>query len=141
MLKDLLNNHIQFAESAATWADAIKLAAEPLLADGSIEPGYVAAMIKNVETNGSYIVIIPNLAIPHALPENGVNITAISLLKLRQPVMFPENKPVQVIMALAPYDPDVHLELMSELTDLLMEEDRLEKLYAAANEIQLKELL
>lgn len=141
MLKQYLKDHIQFAPGAVTWQKAIETAAAPLLKDGSIQQSYINAMIQNVEKNGPYIVILPNFAIPHAKPENGVKETSMALLKLEKPVLFPENKPVQLLIVLAPLHPDVHLELMSELTDLLIDEDTLNKLFAASTKPQIEELL
>ena len=39
-------------------------------------------MINNVKEIGSYIVIAPKVAIPHARPEDGTNKLGISFLKL-----------------------------------------------------------
>lgn len=141
MLKKFLSEHIQFASEAPSWQEAIQLAATPLLKDGSIQPSYVDAMIQNVEINGPYIVILPNFAIPHAKPDKGVVQTSMALLKLEKPVIFPENKSVQLLIVLAPLHPDVHLELMSELTDLLIDEDALQKLFTATTNAQIEELL
>lgn len=141
MLKNFLSGHIQFASEASSWQEAIQMAAAPLLKDEAIQSSYVDAMIQNVEINGPYIVILPNFAIPHAKPEKGVVQTSMSLLKLEKPVMFPDSKPVQLLIVLAPLDPDVHLELMSELTDLLIDEEALQKLFTATTNAQIEELL
>ena len=57
MITDLLGKHVQTAERAEDWKDAIRMAAAPLLENGSIRASYIDAMIHNVEVNGPYIVI------------------------------------------------------------------------------------
>ncbi|MFB8734775.1 PTS sugar transporter subunit IIA [Bacillus sp. SL00103] len=43
-------------------------------------------MIQSVDQNGPYIVIAPQVAIPHARPEDGVNELSMSLMTFEQPV-------------------------------------------------------
>ena len=49
-------------------------------------------MIKNVIENGTYIIILPGLAIPHTRPEHGAIKTGASVLKINEGVLFPDNK-------------------------------------------------
>ena len=53
----LTKEHIQLEVEADDWRDAIHKSAEPLVQDGYIDARYINAMIKNVETNGPYIVM------------------------------------------------------------------------------------
>jgi len=141
MLKEYLKENIQFAGQVSTWQQAIRMAAEPMKARGDIKEGYIEAMIQNVLTNGPYIIIMPHLALPHARPETGVNCTGMSFLKLEKPVVFPEEKPVTVIIVLAAKGEDTHLELLAELTDILMDEDKLKQLFAGTRKQEILELM
>ena len=71
MITDLLGRHVQTAEKAEDWKEAIRMAASPLLENGSIRASYIDAMIHNVEVNGPYIVIMPDVAMPHSRVEDG----------------------------------------------------------------------
>ena len=51
MITDLLGKYVQTAEKAEDWKEAIRMAASPLLEDGSIQASYIEAMIRNVEVN------------------------------------------------------------------------------------------
>ena len=64
MLEGFINNRIMVKDSVNSWEEAIKIAAEPMLKDGLIEERYIDSMIKNVIENGTYIIILPGLAIP-----------------------------------------------------------------------------
>ena len=65
MITDLLGKHVQTAKKAEDWKNLIRMAA-PLLENGSIRASYIDAMISNVEVNGPYIVIMPDVAMPHS---------------------------------------------------------------------------
>lgn len=131
MLKDLLTpGRIQLAENVESWQEAIWLAAHPLLAEGCIETSYVDAMIQNVCKLGPYIVIAPNVAIPHARPCDGVNELSMSLLSLKHPVYFSEKEQhkARLIIILASRDNTEHISSLSELCTMLSIEGNLEKL-------------
>jgi ascorbate PTS system EIIA or EIIAB component len=124
VLNELLTEEtIQLREGLNDWKEAIKIAAEPLLKKGIVEDSYVDAMIENIEILGPYVVIGPEVAIPHARPEKGVKQVGISFLKLRQPVNFLNNEmyPVRLLFCIAAIDNTTHLKALSQLTTLLNE--------------------
>jgi mannitol PTS system EIIA component len=123
MLSEYLEETIQLKNSVSSWEESIRTAAEPLLNQGKINDSYVQDMISNVHEFGSYIVIIPGVAMPHAQNKGGVNKNGLSLLKLEEPVMYPEEKPVTVIIALAATDSDGHLDLIADLAAILGDND------------------
>lgn len=141
MIKEMLKGRIQVKESAVSWEEAIRISAEPMLAAGCIEECYIEQMIGNVIQNGPYIVIMPGVAMPHAKPETGVNRNGISLLKLKQAILFPEEKEVTLILALAANNPEEHLDLISEVTDLLIDEEKMERLFGAVSTEEIMEIL
>ncbi|WP_226584068.1 PTS sugar transporter subunit IIA [Halobacillus litoralis] len=141
MLAEHLEGNVRFLESVNTWEDAIKEAASPLLYKGSITPEYIDAMINNVHTNGPYIVIVPGIAMPHAKNENNVVKTDVSLLKLEQSVQFPEDKEVNILFVLAAEDSDGHLDLISDLSSVLIEDEVKEKLENSTSEQEILDLL
>ena len=123
MLSTLLENNVVFSKRVSSWEEAIKIASEPLLNKDFIKPDYVRDMIENVHKYGPYIVIMPGIAMPHARNEGGVIKTGISLLKLDNPVLFPEENEVSIVIVLAAEDGSGHMELLSDLSSLLIEED------------------
>lgn len=137
MLKEQLQGNCQFLPAVETWQQAIETAAQPLLAKGIIQPSYIQAMIQNVLKNGNYIIILPNIAMPHARPELGSNGVGISFMKLDQPVLFPKEEPVEQFFVLASDSPDGHLEMMADLAGILSDVE----LYEALLNIQTEEEL
>lgn len=118
------NNSIKLQAQASNWRDAIKIGTDMLIASGAIEPCYHDAIISSVEVLGPYICIAPNLALPHARPENGVNRTAFALVTLKTPIYFEgEDEPVDVLITLAGSSSDEHMEGLMEVTQVLDDEE------------------
>ncbi|WP_318419334.1 PTS sugar transporter subunit IIA [Photobacterium leiognathi] len=118
------NNSIALQASATTWEQAIKIGTDMLIASGAIQPSYHDAIIQSVKTLGPYIVIAPQLALPHARPENGVNRTAFALVTLQQPILFDgEDEPVDVLITLAGSSSDEHMEGLLEVTQIIDDEE------------------
>ncbi|EGQ7852527.1 PTS transporter subunit EIIA [Vibrio vulnificus] len=118
------NNSIKLQAQASNWRDAIKIGTDMLIASGAIEPCYHDAIISSVEELGPYICIAPNLALPHARPENRVNRTAFALVTLETPIYFDgEDEPVDVLITLAGSSSDEHMEGLMEVTQVLDDEE------------------
>ncbi|WP_305839575.1 PTS sugar transporter subunit IIA [Photobacterium leiognathi] len=118
------NNSIALQASATTWEQAIKIGTDMLIASGAIQSSYHDAIIQSVKTLGPYIVIAPQLALPHARPENGVNRTAFALVTLQQPIVFDgEDEPVDVLITLAGSSSDEHMEGLLEVTQIIDDEE------------------
>lgn len=141
MLSSYLKGNIQFKAQVDSWEDSIKQAALPLLEAGNINPQYIDDMINNVNENGPYIVIVPGFALPHAKNEGGVIKTGISMLKLEQPVKYPEEKEVSILMVLAAEDSEGHLDLISDLSSLLVDDDIMEQFLNASSEEEVIKLI
>ncbi|MFC4737123.1 PTS sugar transporter subunit IIA [Bacillus daqingensis] len=131
MLRAYLQETTALRERVHSWEDSIKIAAHALLEQGYIKESYVEKMISNVHEFGPYIVIVPGIALPHAQNEGEVNKNGISMLKLEEPVLYPEDKEVQIVMVLAATDSSGHLDLISELASMFADDDIKQALEAA----------
>jgi PTS system galactitol-specific IIA component len=71
-------------------AAAIRLVAAPLVADGSVTPAYVEAVVARESTYPTALPTLPEpVAIPHADPD-GVAVPSIAFGRLAAPVEFTE---------------------------------------------------
>ncbi len=128
MLKEFVEmKHYKFAEEAKDWQEAIRMSCESLEADGTVEDNYKEDIIACVEKYGPYIVIMPDVAMPHSQEgATGVNKTAIGFMKLEKPVSFEPGDPekdARLFFTLASCNPDQHLDNMTRLSEMLMNED------------------
>lgn len=127
-------DHIRIRVKAADWEEAIRRAGSILAEMGSIQPSYIESMIQSVRDLGPYIVILPGLALAHAAPGDAVKKSDISLITLDTPVNFGSpNDPVSVVLCLACTDSSSHLEHLSRIAEILMEEHRIEEIAAASD--------
>lgn len=123
MLQELLPaSRIKHIQSAKNWGEAIWIASRPLLFEGSIQKSYVERMVQSVKDHGPYIVLADFFALPHAAPGEDVREVAMSLLVLDEAVDL-EGNPVKIFLVLAAVDNHSHLEALSEISELLMEEE------------------
>src|SRR5699024_7552547 len=102
-------------ESASSWEDALRVASKPLLKNKSITENYVEAMVKS--NSDPYIIISPNTAIPHALPDDGVKQLSMSLLQLKEGVKFADTL-INVVIVIAAVDKEQHIRTLTQHTEL-----------------------
>lgn len=135
MLSDYFTDQtVRFADGVEGWREAIGLVSQPLLADGSITSRYVEAMTETIaKPGGTYIDLGHGVALAHSRPENGVNRTGVSYLRVRPSVLLADDPkhPIDVFLCLAATDSSGHLGVMRELAALLTDEDRRTRLLEA----------
>lgn len=136
MLRDFVEkNHCKFVAEAPNWEEAIRMSCETLEADGTVEANYKEDIINCVKKYGPYIVIMPNVAMPHSQEgAAGVHKTTIGFMKLEKPVSFEPGNPdldARLFFTLASCNSDQHLENMTKLSELLMNEEVVAELLKA----------
>ncbi|MBU5363142.1 PTS sugar transporter subunit IIA [Enterococcus raffinosus] len=141
MLKEQLTGNTMVIETIDSWQEAIRLSAEPLVNNGTVEDTYVEAMIQNVLENGNYIILLPQIAMPHARPEYGSKGVGLTFLRVKEPVMFPDGEPVKIFFTLSSDSPEGHLDLIASLGELLSDEELYQKLFDVETEAELLDLV
>ncbi|MVP00822.1 MULTISPECIES: PTS sugar transporter subunit IIA [Paenibacillus] len=129
-------------ESAAA-EDAIRKAGELLVRADAAEARYVDAMVESYREKGPYFVLAPHIALPHARAEEGVKEASVSLLRLKEPVVFghASNDPVRLVFALGGSTSSEHITMLRKLTTLLSEEGNIEKFMQAPDVETIQQLL
>jgi mannitol operon transcriptional antiterminator len=123
-----------------TWEEAVRIAGNLLVNTGSVESRYVDAMIESVKHLGPYVVIAPGVALPHARPEDGVFEPCMSLVTLKNPVIFgnKNNDPVKIIFSFGSVDKKRHIEALTKLARIIGDKEKLDAL-KNANTIEVVE--
>jgi len=122
LLREALNERsVAVGAEPDGWQEAVETSGNLLVASGTVEERYVAAMVRTVEELGPYAVIAPGVAIPHARPEDGAKSVGLSLAVLSEPVEFgsKENDPVDLVFGFSTTDSDAHIELIQALADFI----------------------
>lgn len=124
------------------WQSAIRQAAKPLVDNGTVGDDYVQAMIDVVEKQGPYINIGPEIALAHSRPRASVKRIGLSLLKTNSEVdLVNKDHPVKLWFVLAATDSNSHLSVIQQLSQVLMDTDRTQKLLAAKSTKEILDIL
>lgn len=143
-LSNWLNkDKVQYVESVADWKEAIQIAGRPLLEEGAISPAYIDSIIKQKEEIGPYFVIAPRIAMPHTRPEHGAKTLGLSIVKLGQAVEFQseENDPVDAIFMFSAPDSNSHIEMISQLAEVLSDDEVMQQIFDSKSSAQLQAIL
>jgi mannitol/fructose-specific phosphotransferase system IIA component (Ntr-type) len=120
-----LVSNIKIVESCQNWEESIRISAIELVDNNSIKQEYINEIIKSVNKNGPYFIVMDLVALPHCSKLELVNKTSISILKLNQEVSFPNDKAVKLLITLAAKEGNEHMKLLSNLTELLMDDEKM----------------
>lgn len=123
--------------------EAIEEAGKLLFTEGLVKESYIEAMVRAYKENGPYFVLAPQIAIPHARPEDGVKEASVSFVQLKKPVIFghASNDPVQLVFGLGASSSDEHLALLKRLTGLLNNPNNIKALVNATSYENVKQLI
>lgn len=134
MTQIIKEEHIQLKDKVANWEESIQIAAAPLLQEDYFNKDYVDSMIKSVHDMGPYIVIAPEIAIAHAIPNENVNKVGLSLLKLDEHINFSDNSHfASLVFVLSAIDNEAHLEILKKLATILSDKETVQSLVLAKN--------
>ncbi|MDO5027108.1 MAG: PTS sugar transporter subunit IIA [Tissierellia bacterium] len=135
-LKDIGLKDIKLNIEADNWEDAIRKLAIVPLERKLINQNYVEAMVNSVKEFGPYIVLGPHIALAHARPEDGALETALYFTSLKDSIEFGSEDfdPVKILILLSAKDSDSHINLLSDLSVILGDDEAVEKLMNASSE-------
>jgi PTS system ascorbate-specific IIA component len=130
--------HYRFIDGkGVTWQEAIRLSAESLVDDGSVDADYYKQIVACVEKYGPYVVFEHNVAMPHT-QENaeGAHKTGIGFMVSEKMIDFGEDedgekKEANLFFTLSSTNPDEHMNNIQQLSAIFMNDDLLDALAAA----------
>ena len=103
------------------WETAIKLGFTPLIKGDYINESYYKNIIELINNFGQYMVVSEGLAILHADNINNIYKYGMSLLYLKNPVIFPKNKKVNLLFCLSAINKKDHIQSLEDI--LILEEE------------------
>lgn len=120
------------SEQPQDWEEAIRFSGEIMKENGLVTDKYINDVIRDVHEYGPYIVIVPNVAMPHSSAENeGVLGTGIGFTVMPEIVSFEEGNPekdAKLFFMLAAKDGDAHMKNIADLSEMLMEDGMIDDL-------------
>lgn len=145
LLREIVERGLtSYRQSFDGWEGAVRASCQPLIKEGYITDVYEQAIVDCVNKFGPYIVLAPNIAMPHStLGADGVNKTAIGFMKVEEPVHFVEGNPdkdARLFFVLAATNPDEHMANMSRLAVMLTNPQVVSELLEATSDEDLLEI-
>lgn len=139
----LTNKTIALNVEVKDWKEAVRISGNLLVETGAVKESYIPAMIEMVVSFGSYIVIAPGVALPHARPEDGVIKPCMGLLTLKNSVDFGNvhNDPVSLVIAFGTIDHDAHVKALSKLARIIGDRNKVQALIDAETVEQVEQVL
>lgn len=135
------NDSILLQQDARDWKEAIKLSTDLLVKSGAIEKEYYDAIIDNTINFGPYYIIVPEVAMPHARPEAGVNKDSFSLVTFKEPVYFNEER-VSILITLAATTSDNHSEFgIVQVAELFEDDENVERIKNSKTKEEILDLI
>ncbi|BAK81154.1 PTS sugar transporter subunit IIA [Candidatus Arthromitus sp. SFB-rat-Yit] len=132
---DLLDKkNVRLIDGASDWREAIRISVMPLEEGGYVEPRYKEAIISGVEKLGSYIIIAPSIALPHARPEDGVLKSQIAITLFKNEIKFDkENAVARLFLTLAAVDSSGHLNALMKISEILQDKEKVNNILKSDN--------
>ncbi|GAP95167.1 phosphoenolpyruvate--protein phosphotransferase [Leptolyngbya sp. NIES-2104] len=125
-------NHIKLHSNASNKAEAICQAGLLLVENGNMKPDYIDSMMEREKVANTYLG--NGIAIPHGLPNDRDLIlqTGIAVVQIPQGVEWNPGERVHLVVGIAAKS-DEHLEILSNLTHVLDDEQTIQRLSQTAN--------
>ncbi|OUP09445.1 BglG family transcription antiterminator [Collinsella sp. An2] len=142
-LGDLLLGNVRLDKEAHSWQEAVRVSGEPLVESGAIDSGYIDLVVANITELGPYVVISQGVALPHAAGAGHVHRTAMSCVRLAEPVAFgaADRDPVRFVFMLATVDATSHMRALVHLAELLTTPEFMQTLAETDNVQQLMDFV
>ena len=123
------------------WKESIKTAGKLLLDNNKITNKYIDEIIHITETFGAHFVFQNEVAIPHGDASKNVNISSVSILKLRKAVLFPGEKKVSLIFFISAKRKKDHVKSIEDIIKLMKNKEFIDKTDKVKNTEEFFELI
>lgn len=146
VLKQIIKEKLYcFHDNFNSWEEAIIKNAQPLIDNNYVDERYPKAIIDCIKEYGPYIILVPNVAMPHSTESaEGVFKTGVSFMKVNKPVKFDENdeeKNAQLFFMVASENGEQHIRNIQNLCEIFENQELLNGLSKVNNEADLIKLV
>ncbi len=140
-IQELLTpDHIHVTSRVLTWKQAIQRSFLPLLSGGYVDKSYVTEIIRKLEKNGPFMIVKGGVLLAHSAPSSKIHKLGMSLLELQHPVKM-ADKTITTIICLAPKREKQHLKALSDLLNILEDDDKYQTLIRSERKSELVNLM
>ena len=110
--------------SCSGYEEALNKVGSMLKDDDLVKEGYVKAIIEEVKLSKSHMVVGEGIVLAHSIETNLVNSLGVSILRLKGKVPFIEegDEKCHLIFGISPTDAESHLDVLEEISRVLLDE-------------------
>jgi mannitol operon transcriptional antiterminator len=130
-------DRVQIIDRVESWQESIEICGRPLIEKNEIKKEYVDEIINIAELFGVHFILENNVAIPHGEVFKNVNKSCISVLSIRNSVIFPGNRKVFLMFLIGAANITEHVKSIEEIINLTQKKDLLEKIKQIDNSAEL----
>lgn len=118
---EFTDKNTKFDIEVKDWKEAILETGHLLEVSGYANEDYKYNIINDVKNYGSYIMISPNIVIPHTRPENGALKIGCSIITIKNDIYFDDNKqdPIKVLIGFTAVDNKNHLDMLKKIINII----------------------
>ncbi|MBO1308687.1 BglG family transcription antiterminator [Enterococcus sp. 669A] len=141
-ISDFLSaSKITILDQVADYKEAIRIAGQPLLLEGAVTEAYIQSVIDSHDFEDPYTILGQDVAIPHALPDEGVKKIGISLLIVREGFLYSKTQSLKLVFLIAPIDKKQHNQAIIDILTIAESPELIEKLTSTNDKQQILDLL
>jgi len=144
MIKNILTKDVVLTDVYVNdWRGAVKVCGKLLVDTHKITGQYIESMTRTVEKFGPYMILLPEIALFHGRPDEGVNEICLSLVTFGEEVGFKEfgNEVIRAAFAFGATDENSHIEVLREMALLLQDEIFIDLLKNHGNKNQIMDII
>lgn len=128
-ISDFLSiDRISIIDQVEDYKEAMALAGKPLLLDGSVTENYIQSVIDTHDFDDPYTILGEDVAIPHALPSEGVQKIGISLLIVRKGFNYSKDQSLKLVFFIAPIDKKQHNQAIIDILTIAESQEIISRL-------------
>ncbi|MBV7389628.1 BglG family transcription antiterminator [Enterococcus sp. ALS3] len=128
-ISDFLSiDRISIIDQVEDYKEAMVLAGKPLLLDGSVTENYIQSVIDTHDFDDPYTILGEDVAIPHALPSEGVQKIGISLLIVRKGFNYSKDQSLKLVFFIAPIDKKQHNQAIIDILTIAESQEIISRL-------------
>jgi mannitol operon transcriptional antiterminator len=141
LLDFITKEDLCLCDKVKDWQESIKTAGNLLLKNNKITEKYIDEIIHITETFGAHFVFQNEVAIPHGDARKNVNISSVSILKLKKSVLFPGDKKVSLIFLISAKRKKDHVKSIEDIIKLMKNTEFIKKTNKVKNTEEFFELI
>lgn len=109
---------VEILDRVDSWQDALNICGRKLIITKEIKEEYLKEIFNVIETFGAYFVIQNQIAIPHGQLKINVNSPCMSVLYVKEGVVFPGDRKAKLIILLASSQKNILIKTVEKINKL-----------------------